>query len=296
MELTPARLDDGALRFATPRCTFVVSRLGPGALHVGIQGVDEGESTSVLGELDREVDRFALPLRLWVDTRRASPPSDAARDAWTDWFGRRRRHLGSVHVLVPGAVLELTGRLMRRLSGTESVFHVSADTATFERGLEDLADGAATRLGRDRTGDEPVRIERTATAGTVRLTDGACSYRYQKLSPALLQLVIEGRDSGRLGALPLDELQVQQQGQVRTGMLFVDASGAGSVDARVRDEWVAWIRAHRDDFGAMSILAGSRLMQLTFGLAREAAQAGQRMRIHDDRAAFEADRQRQLGG
>jgi hypothetical protein len=58
---------------------------------------------------------------------------------------------------------------------------------------------------------------------------------------------------------------------------------------------VAWIRAHRDDFATMSILAGSRLMQLTFGLAREAAQAGQRMRIYDDRAAFDADLQRQLG-
>jgi hypothetical protein len=127
------------------------------------------------------------------------------------------------------------------------------------------------------------------------LSDGGCTYDYRALSAAVLKLDIRGVDAGHLGAQPLDELMQMQKDQLRGGALYIDASGAASVATRVRDEWVAWVRANRRRFGALSILVASRIMQLTLAVARETAGAGQQWRIYDDAAAFEADLRQKTG-
>jgi hypothetical protein len=64
---------------------------------------------------------------------------------------------------------------------------------------------------------------------------------------------------------------------------------------RVRFPAIAFLRGHRGDYETLLLLAGSPLMQLTLSLARESSQVGQRMRVYDERPAFEAELRRHAG-
>jgi hypothetical protein len=59
-----------------------------------------------------------------------------------------------------------------------------------------------------------------------------------------------------------------------------------SVD--VSGEWAIWLRANKSRFVHVSMLTGSRFIQLSADLVRRFAELGEIMRIYTDPAAFEA--------
>jgi hypothetical protein len=290
---TAERLGDGALRWRGAACMYVVSRLRPGALHLSVLGDDAGElGGAAFAELEREQERFGLPLRLYVDTRRATPPAGAVRDSWAHWLRARRPLLGEVHILAPDVVLGLTVRVARELSGTGGLVKVSADPDAFAARVDEIAPGSAAVVQADRRSEAPVPTSRRTTGRGVELADGSCRYDFRRLGSSLV-LAIEGHDRGRLGAEPLDVLSGWLREPQPARQLFVDASAVTTVAPRVRDEWVAWLTAHCRAAGPVRVLAGSPLMRLTFDLAREAAGAGHHMRIYSEPARFATELERQ---
>jgi hypothetical protein len=286
------RLGDGALRYRGAACMFVVSRLRPGALHLSVLGDDAGElGDAVFGELEREQERFGLPLRLYVDTRRATPPAGPVRDRWADWLRLRRSRLADVHILAPDAVLGLAVRVARELSGTGGLVKVGADADAFAARLDEVAPGCAALVQADRRSEPAVATSRRTSGRDVVLADESCRYEFRHLG-STLHVAISGHDRGRLGAEPLDVLSRWLREPQLARQLFVDASAVTTVAPRVRDEWVAWIGAHCREAGPLRVLAGSPLMRLTFDLAREAAGAGHHMRIYSEPARFAAELER----
>jgi hypothetical protein len=274
------RFAHGRLRWQAPGGGLQLVRLAPAALLLQVWG-DAGCALDpgLFAELERELSRFALPLRLFADLRRAGPPGDEVREAWTGWLRTRRARLGRFLILAPAPVSALAVQVVRRLSASERVVHLAQDAAGFRRGLEAVGAGLGSRWAACSEPEPPP-------------PEARCAWSFDRPASGVLRVVVTGHDAGQLGTQPLDEL-MRRQAELPARVLFVDARGVTAVAPSVREHWVAWIRAHAAGFAALSLLAGSPLVRLTFALAREESRAGQRMRIHADAASFRDDLERE---
>jgi hypothetical protein len=55
----------------------------------------------------------------------------------------------------------------------------------------------------------------------------------------------------------------------------------------VSADWARWMTTHRDRIQRLSILCGSRFVELTAGFVQKFTQFGSRMRIYTESEAFE---------
>lgn len=71
-------------------------------------GHDRGDHAApVLDELGAEIERFRLPLRLFVDATEVRAVSLRTQLLWTRWLESRRRSVAGLHVATEDAALQL---------------------------------------------------------------------------------------------------------------------------------------------------------------------------------------------
>jgi hypothetical protein len=98
-------------------------------------------------------------------------------------------------------------------------------------------------------------------------------------------VVLIGNDVGQFGDAPFKELA---QDLRPSGIeLFIDARSGIAASMDVSSEWAQWLGQHRGSFRHVSMLTGSRFIQLSASFVRKFADLGELMRLYTDAATFE---------
>ncbi len=114
-----------------------------------------------------------------------------------------------------------------------------------------------------------------------------CSFEFAAPRAGVLLLTIRGNDVGELGDRPFAALQ-SLMGEDQRYELFIDASHTGGVALGVSGEWALWLQKNRARFSRITMLPGSRFVEITAEFVRRFAELGDLMRITTDPAAFRA--------
>lgn len=105
-------------------------------------------------------------------------------------------------------------------------------------------------------------------------------------APGVVVVTIEGTDVGELGEKPFRALESLLSTDWRTE-LFIDARGARGPAIDVSSEWARWLIRYRPSLLHVSMLTGSRFVQLSAGFVRSFAELGDAMRLYSDERVFE---------
>lgn len=113
-----------------------------------------------------------------------------------------------------------------------------------------------------------------------------CTLTLEQPAPHVAVLVLTGRDVGELGDAPFRSLEdlLAQDGAVE---LYIDAREASAASIDVSGAWARWLGAHKSSFVHVSMLTGSRFIQLSAGVVKRFAEMGDTMRLYTDSKAFE---------
>jgi hypothetical protein len=128
--------------------------------------------------------------------------------------------------------------------------------------------------------------------GTVVLAAGRGSFRYRSPRPGTLEIRIDGVDNGQFGTATLDEVALALV-RHRPLELFIDASAASMPAVAVSREWARFFALNRKDLSRVSVLVGSKSVELTVAIAQHLSRTGNLIQIYSDAALFEA---RKAGG
>ena len=123
--------------------------------------------------------------------------------------------------------------------------------------------------------------------GELKLSAGDCSFTYQRPRPGVLLVTITGSDRGQFGTATLDEIRLELL-RNRPLEIFVDAAGATAVRASVSREWTQFFSLNREQLKRVSVLAGSKAIELTVAIAQHLSQTGNLLQIYTDRELFDA--------
>jgi hypothetical protein len=98
---------------------------------------------------------------------------------------------------------------------------------------------------------------------------------------------ISGNDQGQFGTSALDEirLEILRHGKLE---LLIDAEQAELVTVEVSQEWTRFFATTREHLTRVSVLTGSKLINLTVAIAQHLSQTGNLIQIYSDRSLFEA--------
>lgn len=129
-------------------------------------------------------------------------------------------------------------------------------------------------------------IKQLLPDGRVVLTAGGGEFTFQRLRRGALLVTMSGQDNGQFGTATLDEIRMEI---MRYGALelLVDAAQAVLVSTEVSQEWTRFFSVSRDQLTRVSVLTGSKLMNLTVAIAQHLSQTGNLIQIYSDRALFD---------
>lgn len=105
-------------------------------------------------------------------------------------------------------------------------------------------------------------------------------------APGVVVVTIEGTDVGELGDAPFRALEPLLLADRQTE-LFIHARGARGPSIDVSSEWARWLIRYRPKLLHVSMLTGSRFVQLSAGFVRAFADLGNAMRLYSDDRVFE---------
>ena len=112
-----------------------------------------------------------------------------------------------------------------------------------------------------------------------------CSIILRRPTERVVILEIQGRDTGELGDAPFKELAKDLE--VGRLDLFIDARKTLGAGLDVSGQWAQWLRTNKGRFRRVSMLTGSRFVQLTAEFVRRFAEMGDTMNVYTDAASFE---------
>lgn len=115
-----------------------------------------------------------------------------------------------------------------------------------------------------------------------------CTLAVERPGAALVVIRLAGWDAGEFGDVPMQELAKDLDGD-KPIELFIDARAVRGASIEVSGEWALWLGKHRSRFQHISMLTGSRFIQLTANFVRRFSDLGEIMRIYTDPASFDAD-------
>ncbi len=124
-------------------------------------------------------------------------------------------------------------------------------------------------------------------APSIRFEAHDCSLTLTRRPGRVVVLTLVGRDLGELGEAPFRELEryLSTPGEIE---LFIDARRGVSATLDVSGRWAVWLGNHKARLDHVSMLTGSRFIQLTAELVRSFSTLGEKMRLYTEAAAFEA--------
>src|SRR4051812_37072226 len=89
-----------------------------------------------------------------------------------------------------------------------------------------------------------------------------CTLRVQRLTPRVIVLRISGCDIGEFGGAPMRALE-ESVTEAEPVDLFIDAREVSGASIEVSGEWAAWLGAHRAGLRSVTMLTGSRFIEIT---------------------------------
>lgn len=114
-----------------------------------------------------------------------------------------------------------------------------------------------------------------------------CAFKIQEFPRGVVVLKISGTDVGEFGDAPMLELKKRVTGSDPIH-LFIDARDVQGASIDVSGEWAGWLRAHKVHLRNISMLTGSRFIEVTADFVRRFADLQGIMRIYTEPKAFDA--------
>jgi hypothetical protein len=111
-----------------------------------------------------------------------------------------------------------------------------------------------------------------------------CTLTLEWPAPGVVQITLTGKDTNEFGAAPFRRLEATLQPGTE---LYIDARKATAASIEVSAEWAKWLGRHRSSFMHVSMLTGSRFIQLSADLVKRFAQLEGVMRLYTDAVAFD---------
>lgn len=120
----------------------------------------------------------------------------------------------------------------------------------------------------------------------VRYEGTSCEMSIASPAPGVVVLTIAGHDVGEFGSVPMDQLEAYLSG-TRSIELYIDARRTKGASIEVSSDWALWLGANRSHFQHISMLTGSRFIQITAGFVRSFSELEDVMRIYTEADAFD---------
>jgi hypothetical protein len=127
----------------------------------------------------------------------------------------------------------------------------------------------------------------TLPDGRVQMSAGKGEFVFERLRPGVLLVTVSGMDMGQFGTATLDEIRLEMLRQ-RPVELFVDAEAAQVISVEVSREWTQFFSLNREQLRRVSVLVGSKAIELTVAIAQHLSQTGNLIQIYTDRELFAA--------
>jgi hypothetical protein len=121
-----------------------------------------------------------------------------------------------------------------------------------------------------------------------------CTFTIQRPATGVVHAIIEGHDVGEFGDAPFRELDADVEHGAPLE-IFIDARSVPAASLEVSADWARWMTTHRECIQRLSILCGSRFVELTASFVQKFTQFGSRMRIYTEADAFEEALQMAVG-
>ncbi len=115
-----------------------------------------------------------------------------------------------------------------------------------------------------------------------------CNITLRRFSPELVLAAISGTDVGEFSQAPMLKIQ-ELMGDADPIQLFIDARRVRGASIEVSGDWAKWLGAHKTNLRRVSMLPGSRFIELTAEFVRRFSELRGIMRIYTDPGAFDMD-------
>jgi hypothetical protein len=130
-------------------------------------------------------------------------------------------------------------------------------------------------------------ILREQLPGGGKLSSARCTFVFHRLGQGAMLVVVTGIDSGEFGTATLDEIRIELL-RHRPLELFIDAQAAVAVAVTVSKDWTHFFSLNREHLKRVSVLAGSKAVELTVAIAQHLSQTGNLIQIYTERELFDA--------
>ncbi len=119
---------------------------------------------------------------------------------------------------------------------------------------------------------------------TVRFEGAHCTLVLDWPAPGVAVVTFSGKDTNEFGDAPFQKLD---EGLVPGTELYIDARKATAASVDVSAEWAKWLGRRKASFAHVSMLTGSKFIQMSAGFVRRFADMGELMRLYTDAVAFD---------
>jgi hypothetical protein len=125
-----------------------------------------------------------------------------------------------------------------------------------------------------------------SAAQEIRYDGIHCNLVIQQFASAVVVLRISGSDIGEFGEAPMKALtaMLQASGPID---FFIDARDVRGASIEVSGDWAGWLTSHRSGLRSVTMLTGSRFIQLTAEFVRRFSSLEGIMRICTEPAIFD---------
>jgi hypothetical protein len=122
--------------------------------------------------------------------------------------------------------------------------------------------------------------------GEIRYEGIHCNFHIEQFPNRVVVLRISGTDVGEFGESPMKALNdwVNSAGPVD---FFIDARDVRGASMEVSGEWAGWLDTHKEALRSVTMLTGSRYIQITAEFVRRFASLEGIMRICTEAAVFD---------
>lgn len=121
--------------------------------------------------------------------------------------------------------------------------------------------------------------------GSVKLSDGQCSFVYVRPRPGVVVIRISGYDHGQFGTQTVDELR-EDLSRFAPVELFVDVQDAQGPVIPVQEAWTEFFSQNRSRLKSVSMLVRSKFMHVTTEVVKLFSRTGDLIRIYLDPTPF----------
>jgi hypothetical protein len=113
-----------------------------------------------------------------------------------------------------------------------------------------------------------------------------CSFAIRRFPNGVIVLTITGTDIGEFGDRPMLEL-AEFVRDAEPVQLYIDARDVRGASMNVSSAWAEWLGTHRIQFAGISMLTGTRYVEITADFVRRFAALESKMRIYTEPEIFE---------